>query len=61
MNAIFKDRHKTIGNTGSEKKRAKLANVNCNVKVLFPSRVKAYSTIMTIGRTIMTPAQTRYG
>ena len=61
MNAIFSDRHRTVGKTGSEKKRAKFSKVNCSVSVLLPCLVKAYRTIISIGSTIMIAAQTIYG
>ena len=56
-NAIFKERHSTLGKMESEKKRVKLEMVNWKVRTSFPLTVKAYRTIMTMGSMIMMKAQ----
>ena len=58
ITASFRLRQSTPGNTGSEKKRIKLSNVNWNVRTLLPLTVKAYRTSISIGTTIMTAAHT---
>ena len=39
----------------------KLSKVNWNVRTLLPLTVNAYSTIISIGSTIIAMAQTMYG